>query len=320
MTDAVNTTGDHASVAPRRPRPVTREGSAGRALLQYLHEQVHVLHEQDPRVRENAPDAVHTMRTATRRLRSALASYRSLLDPETADRLRDELRWLAGVLGIARDAEVLHERLRDEVTEEPAGRGARLGAGASTGATANAIDELLASGVQSAQLTVLDVLNSERYFQLLASLAELLENPPLSSEANLPSRRVARNEIDADVTRLRRAVGTAQALPAGTERDRALHDVRKRAKRLRYAAEAAVTVDPKRASRMVALARGLQEALGEHQDSVVARTVLVRLGAEAHARGEDAFGFGRLHALEEMRATAAEVRFRRHWRALLRAL
>ena len=167
---------------------------------------------------------------------------------------------------------------------------------------------------------MLDVLRSDRYFQLLSALGELLANPPLHSDARLPARRVARNEIDADVKRLRRAVGVARAIPEGPEHDLALHDVRKRAKRLRYAAEAAITVDPKRATRMVELAQRLQETLGEHQDSVVARDVLLRLGAEAHARGEDAFGFGRLHALEEVRATAAEARFRRGWRALQRAL
>lgn len=298
--------------------PAAPKGSAGRALLGYLHEQVRVLHEQDPRVRENDPDAVHRMRTATRRLRSALASYRGLLLPETADRLRAELRWLAGVLGIARDAEVLHERLRDEVTDEPTVLGAAGGTVA--GITADVLEQLLGSSVQNAQLTVLDVLISDRYFQLLAALGDLLAHPPLSAAAGLPARRVARDEIEADVHRLRRAVSTARALPDGSARDLALHEVRKRAKRLRYAAEAAVTVDPKRATRMANLAQNIQEALGEHQDSVVARDVLRRLGAEAHERGENAFGFGRLHALEETRASAAEARFRRDWRTLLRAL
>jgi CHAD domain-containing protein len=299
--------GDHA---------LTGRGSAGRALLAYLSEQVQVMREQDPRVRDDAPDAVHTMRTATRRLRSALASFRGLLDRETADRLRGELRWFAGVLGLARDAEVLHARLRAEITTKPFGLGAR----ATTDATTDAIDDFLGANVQTTQLTVLDVVQSDRYIQLVAALGDFLADPPLRSEARLPARRVARNEIDDDVKRLRRAVNIARALPDGAEHDLALHDVRKRAKRLRYAAEAALTVDPKRAPHMVQLAQRLQESLGEHQDSVVARDVLLRLGAEAHARGEDAFGFGRLHALEEVRASAAEARFRRDWRTLLRAL
>lgn len=286
-------------------------GSAGRALLRYLREQIQVVHEQDPRVRENAPDAVHKMRTATRRLRSALASYRNLLDRETADRLRGELRWLAGVLGIARDAEVLHARLRGEVSAD---------ATLASGVTAEAIDELFGRTVQTTQLTVLDVLDSERYAVLLRDLAELLAHPSLSAAARLPARRVARNEIDADVKRLRRAVGAVKALPDGPERDHALHEVRKRAKRLRYAAEAAVTIDPKRATRMVEFAQSLQESLGEHQDSVVAREALLSLAADAQGRGEDTFGFGRLHALEEVRAAAAEARFRRNWSAMLRAL
>jgi CHAD domain-containing protein len=303
--------------------PTTGQGSAGRALLVYVHEQVQVLHEQDSLVRDNAPDAVHSMRTATRRIRSALASYRGLIDRETADRLRGELRWLAGVLGLARDAEVLHDRLRGEITTVPSG----LSPQASTDPTAEitdvttaAIDEFLGANVTTTQATVLDVLQSDRYFQLVADLDDFLANPPLRSKARLPARRVARDEIDADVKRLRRAVTVARALPDGAEHDRALHDARKRAKHLRYVAEAAVAVDLKRAPRLVDLAQRLQDDLGEHQDSVVARDALLRLGAEAHARGEDAFGLGRLHAREEVRATAAEARFLRHWRTLLRAL
>ena len=36
------------------------------------------------------------MRVATRKMRSTLATYRRLLDPEAANRLRGELKWLAG--------------------------------------------------------------------------------------------------------------------------------------------------------------------------------------------------------------------------------
>ncbi|MDP3968998.1 MAG: hypothetical protein Q8Q02_12025, partial [Nocardioides sp.] len=46
----------------------------------------------------------------------------------------------------------------------------------------------------------------------------------------------------------------------------------------------------------------LQELLGEHQDTVVARTVLGEIARHAHQAGEDTFTFGRLHALEEARA------------------
>ena len=65
-----------------------------------------------PQVRLGIEDSVHRMRVASRRLRSALATFRPLFDREVGDRLREELKWLGGVLGPARDAEVMHERLR----------------------------------------------------------------------------------------------------------------------------------------------------------------------------------------------------------------
>jgi hypothetical protein len=57
---------------------------------------------------------------ATRRMRSVPATYRKLLDDaEKLSLLRDELKWLAGVLGEARDAEVMQTRLKGMVAEEP---------------------------------------------------------------------------------------------------------------------------------------------------------------------------------------------------------
>ncbi|MGC4855771.1 CHAD domain-containing protein [Micromonospora sp. DT4] len=56
---------------------------------------------------------------ACRRLRSDLRTFRPLVRRSWARPLRDELRWLAGVLGEARDAEVLRERLRRTATADP---------------------------------------------------------------------------------------------------------------------------------------------------------------------------------------------------------
>ena len=59
------------------------------------------------------------MRVATRRLRSALATFRPLLDREQTEPLREELKWIAGMLGAARDAEVMQERLTGLLSEQP---------------------------------------------------------------------------------------------------------------------------------------------------------------------------------------------------------
>ena len=67
-------------------------------------------------------------------------------------------------------------------------------------------------------------------------------------------------------------------------RDLTLHEVRKSAKQLRYAAEAAVPVHRKAALRLASAAEEVQTILGERQDSVVARSLLLRWAAEAGLR------------------------------------
>ena len=62
--------------------------------------------------------------------------------------------------------------------------------------------------------------------------------------------------------------------------------------------------------------KDLQKTLGVRQDSVVARQALREYGVSAHLAGENAFTFGRLHALEQARADRAERAFRKAWKAL----
>jgi CHAD domain-containing protein len=88
----------------------------------------------------------------------------------------------------------------------------------------------------------------------------------------------------------------------------ALHDTRKAAKRLRYGAESATPVLGRRAKRLATRAKRVQELLGEHQDTVVARLTLRELGAQAYVANENGFTFGRLHALEQARASEIEHR------------
>jgi inorganic triphosphatase YgiF len=95
-----------------------RTAPAGRIVHGRLADQVTQLRRLDPLVRRDVPDAVHKSRVAIRRLRSALATFRPLLNRGVTDPLRDELKWLGGVLGDARDAEVMHERLRDMLSAE----------------------------------------------------------------------------------------------------------------------------------------------------------------------------------------------------------
>ncbi|WP_052274501.1 CYTH and CHAD domain-containing protein [Arthrobacter sp. L77] len=294
------------TVADARPTP-TPDGPAGDVLLAYLHEQLTVLEEQDPQVRQDAPDAVHRMRVATRRVRSVLGTYRSLLeDTDAVQLLREELKWLAGVLGRARDAEVMHARLKEMLAEEPAGL--------VLGPVERRVDLELGGGYRKAHDRALKALRGRRYFLLLDTLESLLAAPALTPRAAEPAARVIPELLNRDIRRLRAAVHEARHHPAGVGDHPALHQARKDAKRLRYAAEAADPVGRKKIARIGEAALGIQKILGEHQDSVVTRNLLRRLGVAAFKEGENGFTYGRLHALEQVAALRAESRFRREWK------
>ena len=117
--------------------------------------------------------------------------------------------------------------------------------------------------------------------------------------------------VGADLERLRKAVRRSRTADNDAAR---LHEVRKCAKRLRYAAESAVVVHGKRARKLAAAAEDIQDLLGDHQDTVVTRELLLRLARDPSLTPEDAFSLGRLHAREEQRGADDRASFVRRWK------
>jgi CHAD domain-containing protein len=298
--------GDLVPAVPTRPSTKTlASGSAGQAVEAYLIAHVAELLRQDGQLRTDGHDAVHQLRIATRRLRSALVTYRPLLETGSVDGIGDELRWLGQSLADARDAQVLRERLHDLVSAEPS----ELVLGPVMGR----IDDELRAAERTGLEQASETLDSERYLRLLDSLDQLVAAVPLTAVAGRPVRDELPRLLHRDAKRLRRAVAAIGRSAGGPEHDAALHDARKKAKRLRYAAESAVPVLGKPAARLAASVKKMQQALGEHQDSVVSRERLREYGVRAHGNGENGFTFGRLHALEQSRGDAAERVFEAAW-------
>ncbi|WP_157875950.1 CYTH and CHAD domain-containing protein, partial [Streptacidiphilus griseoplanus] len=104
---------------PGHPPQEADGPTAGDAVLAHLAEHIGRLVALDAAVRRDQPDSVHQMRVATRRLRSALRSFRKVLDRRATDPVADELKWLGAELGADRDREVLTERLHDRVADLP---------------------------------------------------------------------------------------------------------------------------------------------------------------------------------------------------------
>jgi CHAD domain-containing protein len=263
---------------PAPPRPVAGEdASAGDVVLAYLWEQADAIRATDLRVRQNAPDSVHAMRVACRRMRSTLQSFRVVLDRERTDALVDELRWLAGQLAGSRDLQVQEQRIGAD-----------------------------------------EAMDSDRYLALLDAIDALLADPPRTPAADTPAGVLLPTVVAKAVKRAGRSLRNADAQAAGPERDEHLHEMRKAAKRLRYAAEAIRPVQGRAAKRLVRQVKAVQELLGEHQDSVVARGLLRELGAAAPAEGGNGFAFGWLMRDEQARAERVEAQLDPTWAKLRR--
>ena len=282
--------------------------STGEVLLAYLAEHLQRLETEDRRLRAGDQEGVHQLRIAARRLRSALAAYAVVLEPSETRALREELRWLGQVLAPARDAQVIRERLGGLVD----GQSDVL----VLGPVLRRIDDDLRAAFRSGREAADEQLGGARYFRLLDRMEAFLDDPPLLEDATRPARELVPDLLRRDLKRVRRRHRAYLAADSSDRRDRALHDIRKAAKRLRYSAEIAVPVLGDRAADLVARAKAAQQVLGEHQDTVVARQTLRDLGVRAHLGGENGFTFGRLHALEESHAADLVRRYLEVWAEL----
>jgi CHAD domain-containing protein len=270
-------------------------GSAGEVVQAYVAAQVERLLAAVPRVRDGDDDAVHEARVATRRLRAALSVYRPVLDREITDPLRDELAELGHVLGQARDAYVERQALRRRLDhEDPA---------LVVGPVERRIDEDRCAARLLAQDRVDAWLTSERFAELVATLVQDLPRGPRADRkaAKLLPRR-ARRAWD----RLDRALDVAAQAPTAEDRDEALHEVRKAARRARYASEVAALAVGAPARRSAERAHQVQEVLGSQHDAVTRQETLRRLAHQADLDGESTFTYGRLHALEQCAGDAAQ--------------
>ena len=299
--------GDAAATSASAPSTVKglKPDRAAAVLLAYLEQHLSELHRQDAHVRAEHGESVHKMRVATRRLRSALTTYRPLFAPGTTDVLREELRWLGQSLSEARDAQVLRERLDRLVAAEPVEL--------VMGPVAARLDRELGAREQGGREMALEALNSARYYRLLDALDQVVASPALAADAEGRAVKVVPRLIQRDAKGLRRAVKAIVRAADAHDRDLAFHEARKKAKRLRYAAESAFPVFPQRATALASAAEAVQGVLGEHQDTVVARQTLRECGVSAHLSGENGFTFGRLHALEQKRAAELEQGFADVW-------
>lgn len=285
------------------------KGSAMAPVLTYLQDQEADLLLQDAHVRLGRDDSVHQMRSVIRRVRSVLHSYRQLFEPAPVKELERELKSLAKTLGRYRDTEVLHARLRTHLDELPSNL--------VLGPLHDELDQRMAVRADTAMGAVKNRLNSPRYFKLLDALEAFIEAPPVTPQGEAKARKTTAKLVNKAAKHLGKRHDAAVAAAVGPRRDTAFHEVRKAAKKLRFAAAAVEGVHGKRAVKLGDAAHKIQTILGDHQDSVVARAELLKLGS-APGISSAAFTYGLLHAMERSAADATEEQYLRHSKKALK--
>ena len=263
--------------------------TAGDVIMGFVSEQAGTIQSLEEAVAADAPDSVHKVRVATRRLRSALQNYARLFDADAASglvkTLRRELRWYAGVLGLARDGEVLLEHVRHYAT--------CVGITEDTPEFAEFLS-YLQDQHHRAKEEVIAAIHSPRYEELQDELAGFLAHPPLRVEASILAHKVlfglAASPTDAVYTRYLRALG-------GAGEPALWHEVRKRGKRARYFMDALVETYPQVAQNAAAW-EAVTDTLGQAQDAHVAVDAL-----DQFATGSP----GAVAALSPLRSYALEL-------------
>ncbi len=270
------------------PTEVSATSTMGDLAFAVLRRQLAVLRAKEPGTRLGEdPEELHDMRVATRRLRAAFALFEGVL-PVRAQVFREELGWLARLLGAVRDLDVQLEGL------------AGMSPGVIDTSTGFALNEpdplaelaaLLGRERAVARSDMLNGLDSVRWDRLAKGLTAMAQQGP--ARRSLATRVPAAIGLpDLVLTRYEKVSKAARrAKRSGVVTD--FHALRIRCKRLRYALEFGSDVYGGRTSRFVRELTVLQDELGEMHDAEVASLQLAALATgEAHLPPATVFMMG----------------------------
>lgn len=282
------------------PGTLPHRPTGGEVVTHALRRIVARMIEYDVRVRRVEPDAVHQMRVCCRRLRSDLRVFAPLVDPDFAAPIIEHVRWLGGVLGEPRDAEVLHARLHRTADADPV---APLDQHALT-----VLDTDLAERDRRALHALAEAMDTRRYAEVLDALVEAARRPRLTERARHPATRTLPRRVAKAWRNLEAAARLKPLDP-----DESWHAARIQAKRARYAAEAVAPAIGRDAARLAKAVAEVQDVLGDHHDAVIAAQQWAGL-ADLHP-GDPAVVItcGRLIERERTAARANRAQFDHMW-------
>lgn len=268
-----------ATARAHLPRPGTAAAFVRETLVGLRADLVAI----DPLVRADERDAVHAFRKVLRRTRSVLAAFRGALDRDATEPLRAALAQIGRTAGTARDAEVLRDRLLRSAARTPAGY-----------VDARTLDRL-GSRFEDTRATsgaeLRQTLRTAAWFDALDAVDRLVDSAPTGGHARDDASAFVTARIERERARL------AKTLDRSTGDLVSLHEIRKAARRLRYALQAAgglADVGKRRLGRL----RRIQDTLGDALDAAHAADAYRQAAVDAAADGEDTFGYGALATSE----------------------
>ncbi len=257
-----------AAPAPGFPESRLRSGATAHALaiteLRRLLAAWH-RHEGPARLAQD-PEDLHQLRVTTRRIDATLALFKDHV-PERLGRARKTAKGVLRALGAARDVDVQLAELTRYCAGLPE-------------------EERVAAVPLTKQLQMQGARAHERMVRLLdaAPTRRWLEDLSMATAAGATVNAPAQNALVVMPQRVRQRFRklrkTVRKLPTNASMDE-FHEVRRRAKQLRYAIECASGMFGKPADEFLKALRRMQEKLGVHQDAHVARSRLATLAADS---------------------------------------
>ena len=205
-------------------------------------------------------ESVHQMRVALRRWHAACRLLRPLMEVPAS--LAEEVDWLAGLLGPARDWDVLAGTTLVRLAAQAPD--------AAMGAALAALQERSGAEARRRQDAAAEAAGSARFSELVKAMGEWIDSLPAGTSAAPAFARVA---MQHDRKRLRKRARHLSRLDGP-----ARHRLRIAAKKARYDGEFFLSLhDNKAQRRRLRRLAGLQDVLGALNDGAVARTLLAEL-------------------------------------------
>jgi triphosphatase len=285
---------DPEPAAPPVMDASTRASDFAAAALRRLHEEWQA-NEPPARLGEG-PEALHRLRVTARRMRTILSLFRAHL-PASVRNSGQTLKGLLDALGLVRDADIRLEAATSFRSSLPESERGGL----------DPLLQFLQSERVRARSTMLRALDARRARDWLDTLPDqLAKTTPLTASA--ASRNVAALAVVPDLIRrryrkLRKAARRLTAKSSMAE----FHEVRVRAKKLRYALEVIAPTYAKPANRMLAALHTLQGKLGTQHDADVIAHYLTQLAGHPPANFSAATLFLMGRMAEQRARTAARL-------------